>query len=320
MIEGSLDHITVERIGGIASGIVFAYLVVELLALHFRYRRLNLRVARMALLGLVSNAIAGIMLALLLGPLTTGIAALAAAPHALFETSREWYGWIYGFLVYEFFYWLQHWLAHKVRILWCIHSPHHAPKGIHMAIGTNHHFVEGLLYFPLFLGFLPVLFGVDPLIAISISVLDVFWGSFLHIAETTVPKGRYGFIGRFMQTPSHHRVHHARNPGYLDRNYNSITLFWDWALGTLEPLDDEEPIEFGISRDVDDGSFWDVHFGEFVALYRDVRNASSMSAAIGTLVRPPGWQPGDASRTASVIRQTWIRDHSVIGEADTAGP
>lgn len=221
---------------------------------------------------------------------------------AVFDAGHGVFGLLYGLVVYEFFYWLQHWLAHKVRLLWCIHSPHHAPPDIHMAIGANHHFLEGLLYFPLFFGLLPAIFGVEPVVLVCLNVLDMVWGSFLHVSPEFVREGRYGLIRRFMQTPAHHRVHHGKNPRYIDRNYNSITLFWDWVFGTLEPLDDAESVEFGITRPVQAGSYWDVHFGEFVALFRDMRSAQSLFEAGSYLIKPPGWAPGDDRQTARAIR------------------
>ena len=171
-----------------------------------------------------------------------------------------------------------------------------------MAIGANHSAFESALWFPLFFGFIPALCGVDPLICVAVNLVDAMWGSFLHLSEEAMPGGRYGPLERVLQTPSYHRAHHARNPLYIDTNYNSITLLWDSLLGTKQRLEDEVAVEYGITRDVDTGSFWDVHFGEFVALFRDMRGAPSLGAALGYALRPPGWQPGDASGTASAIR------------------
>ena len=149
---------------------------------------------------------------------------------------------------------------------------------------------------------LPAIFGVEPVVLVCLNVLDMVWGSFLHVSPEFVREGRYGLIRRFMQTPAHHRVHHGKNPRYIDRNYNSITLFWDWVFGTLEPLDDAESVEFGITRPVQAGSYWDVHFGEFVALFRDMRSAQSLFEAGSYLIKPPGWAPGDDRQTARAIR------------------
>ncbi|MBJ21763.1 MAG: sterol desaturase family protein [bacterium] len=293
---------TIDRAVAIGLVVVMGYTIIELLVLQFWIRKLDLRVVRMTLLGFLGSGLLSPALTWLVGPLSVGIAALVGAKLSLFQAGMHWVDLIYSLVVYEFFYWLQHWLGHKIRLIWCIHSPHHAPAGIHMAIGTNHHFLEGLVYFPLFLGFLPALLGVDPVIVVALNILDTVWGSYLHLSSEILREGRYGWLGRFMQTPAHHRVHHAKNPRYVDRNYNSITLLWDWLLGTLERLRDDEPVEYGITRAVDDGSYWDVHFGEFVTLYRDLRSAEHASDFFGHLFRPPGWHPGDASQTAEAIR------------------
>lgn len=314
-----LDRGTADALGVMSAIAVFGFTFIELLALHFGRRGLDLRVTRMVFLGYGSSALVGFVSMALFGVFTVGVAAVLGASLAPYSLGTSWYGLLLGFFVYEFFYWVQHWAAHKVRLLWCLHAPHHSPRGINMAIGTNHHFLESLFYFPIWLGFLPALAGVDPVACVAINVLDSFWGSFLHLSEAAVPEGRYGILGRFLQTPAYHRVHHAKNPRYMDRNYNSITLFWDWALGTLEPLDDAEPVRFGITRDVDDGSFWDVHFGEFRALGRDVIAARSPLDALGYVFRAPGWKPGDHSHTASAIREQWRVGRAERGAATPAG-
>lgn len=294
----------VDTIVGVLLAALLLYVPIELLVLHFRRRTLRLTEARTALLGLAT-----------LGAVLAGItrfwgafgvallATVAAGVSPLDSLGLGPVGWLYGWLVYEFWYWVQHWGAHKVRLLWCIHSPHHAPRSLHMLIGANHHFLESVFYMPFFAGFLPALMGVDPLVCIAINVVDSIWGSLLHISDDLVPRGRYGVLGLGFQTPSHHRVHHAKNVRYLDRNYCSITLFWDWALGTLEPLRHDEPPQYGITREVDTGSFWDVHFREFVLLWRDVHDAASWADRVGYLCRPPGWRPDDDSETASARRR-----------------
>jgi sterol desaturase/sphingolipid hydroxylase (fatty acid hydroxylase superfamily) len=278
---------------------MFAYLLIELAVLHFRRGTLRLAEARTAALGVLSIGVAMGMAVRFWGPFGVGLmAALGGTFSPVDSLGLGAIGGLYGWLVYEFWYWVQHWAAHKVRLLWCIHSPHHAPASIHMLIGTNHHFVESVFYMPFFAGFAPALLGVDPLVCLGINVVDSLWGSFLHISDEVVPEGRYGVFGRFLQTPSHHRVHHARNVRYLDRNYCSITLFWDWVFGTLQPLRSEEPPHYGITRKVEHGSFWDVHFREFVLLWHDVRGAGRWVDKLGYLLRPPGWRPGDDSGTA----------------------
>ena len=108
--------------------------------------------------------------------------------------------------------------------------------------------------------------GIPLEVVFVISIIDGFWGKFLHISPQLVP-GRYGPLEHFLQTPSWHRCHHAKNLRYMDTNYNSITLFWDWIFGTLQPLRDDEPAEYGKTRGVDSKSWVEVQFGEFKALW-----------------------------------------------------
>ncbi len=294
---------TIEGLGVFLFGGLALYLLLELALLHFQKRKLDLREARMVLLGYGSVALGAALLTRVIGITTVGAAAVVGAALSPFELGLSWPFWIAGWVIYEFWYWVQHWAAHKVRLLWCIHSPHHAPRSIHMMVGTNHHLGESLLLFPIGLGLLPALCGVPPVMCVGLNLIDGIWGSFLHISDEIVPGGRYGWLGRFMQTPAHHRVHHGRNPLYLDRNYNSITLLWDWLLGTLQPLRDDEPVDFGITRKVDTGSFWDVHFGEFRLLWLDVRQAGGLRERLGYLLRPPGWSPDGSTLTATQMKQ-----------------
>ena len=107
----------------------------------------------------------------------------------------------------------------------------------------------------------------------------------------------------FLQTPSYHRVHHAQNTHYIDTNYNSITLFWDWVFGTLQPLKDEEPVDYGITRDVDVESWRDVQFGEVKLLWQDVRAAPGPKNKLAYLFMPPGWSHNGDHKMASTLKQ-----------------
>lgn len=226
----------------------------------------------------------------------------------------HWFSWLLALLIYEFWYWVQHFLAHKVRLLWCIHSPHHAPPTINMFVGLNHHVIEGALYLPFFNGFLPALCGVPLEVVLVLHLVDGIWGSFLHTSPYVDKKG-WGWLENFMQTSSYHRAHHAQNLRYMDTNYTSITLFWDWLLGTLVPLHPDEPVRFGITREVRSDSFWDVQFGEFALLWNDLKQARTLQSVLGYLLMPPGWSPTGDHKTVAVQRKQ-LRDAANAGAAD----
>ena len=284
---------------GVLFAALFAYVLVEALLLHFWRHRFRAREMRMVLLSLLTTGGVAATLTRVIGLI--GIAEFAGlgARLAPFELGLSFGAWIHAWIVYEFWYWVMHWSGHKVRLVWCTHSAHHAPGAINMAVGTHHHVLESLLVFPFFFGFMTALCGVHPILAVGFNVIDGLWGSFLHISDEVVPNGRYGFLEKFMQTPSFHRVHHGKNARYLDRNYNSVTLLWDWVFGTLEPLRDDESAVYGITRECDTGSFFDVHFREFVLLWRDVRDADGWGDRLRYLVKPPGWSPDGSTRTAA---------------------
>ena len=227
--------------------------------------------------------------------------ALIGTQLAVFQLSMDWYYWPLGLLIFEFWYWLQHWLAHKVRLLWCIHAPHHAHDTLTSLIGLGRSIFE-MPYLTFFLGFMTALCGVPVEMVLVISIIDGIWGKFLHISPKMVP-WRYGPLEYLLQTPQWHRVHHAKNVLYMDTNYTSITLFWDWLLGTLQPMKDSEPVEYGITREVNPESWLDVQFGEFRALWSDLRRAPTWADRIGYLLMPPGWSPDGHHKTVTAQKK-----------------
>jgi sterol desaturase/sphingolipid hydroxylase (fatty acid hydroxylase superfamily) len=238
---------------------------------------------------------------------TVGFAILGSklAPLPL---GNSWYVWPIALLVFEFWYWLQHFLGHKVRLLWCIHAPHHAPDTLTSLIGLGRNLLE-LPYLGFFLGFMTALMGVPVEIIFVISLIDGFWGKFLHISPKLVP-GKYGPLEYILQTPTYHRGHHAKNLLYMDTNYTSITLFWDWLLGTLQPLRDCEPVEYGITREVNSESWFDVQFGEFKTLWTDLKQAPGALNKLCYLFMAPGWSHTGDHKTVAIQRQ----HYAVVGK------
>lgn len=277
------------------------YALAEMIYLQLSKRIRRPTEFRTTLFGMLGGLGLSALITALYGPVNLAIISIWASKFALFQTDLSWYWWVYGLVVYEFFYWVQHWLAHKVRLFWCIHSPHHAPESMNMFVGFNHSFIESLFYMPFFLGLFPALLGVHPIILIGWSVVDVIWGNLLHISDHVV-KGRLGILERFLQTPAYHRAHHARNVLYIDINFTSMTLLWDWLLGTLQPLRDDVPAEYGITRELDTANFWDVHFGELRLLWRDMLLAPGLTNKLRYVLMPPGWSHTGTWQTAATLK------------------
>jgi hypothetical protein len=106
-------------------------------------------------------------------------------------------------------------------------------------------------------------------------------------------------------TPSHHRVHHARNARYLDANYAGILIIWDRMFGTFIPEIDEEPCRYGTVKNL--GNFNILHnvFHEWIGIGKDVAGAKSPREALGYVFGPPGWSPDGSRDTSHTLKAKW---------------
>ena len=108
-----------------------------------------------------------------------------------------------------------------------------------------------------------------------------------------------------LNTPSHHRVHHARNPRYLDRNYAGILIIWDRMFGSFEAERDDEPCRYGIVRNLGDFNVLRAAFHEWWAIGRDLLAARSLRQAVMAVFGPPGWRADGQGDTAVALRARW---------------
>ncbi len=223
-------------------------------------------------------------------------------PYAIFQSRITWYWLLYGYVVWEFGHFIYHFLAHKVRLLWCLHSTHHAPESMSLFVSHAHFFLEAP-YADVIRTSTCILLGVSPPLLFTIMFIDGTWGMFIHAGEHLLTDGRLGVLNRLVLTPSHHRVHHSRNPLYIDTNYCNLLNIWDRVFGTLQDERDDTPPEYGITRSMKPGSFVDFYFGELIALWRDVRRAPGVGNKLRYIAMPPGWSHTGEHKTAAELRR-----------------
>ena len=225
-----------------------------------------------------------------------------------FKVPMTWYGFIYGYIVFEFSQVLSHYLAHKVRLFWCLHSTHHAPRHMNLSVSYSHFILE----YP-YAEFIKVgvclMAGVPLPMLLAAMAIDGVWGHLIHVGGGVMKNGRLGFLEKLVLTPSHHRAHHAKNPLYMDTNFGNLLPIWDRLFGTYQPQDESIEFEYGITRDVDSNSFWDVYVGEILHLYRDVVAAPGLANKLRYLYKPPGWHHDGEDKTASTIRREFLRTY-----------
>ncbi|MGV8877708.1 MAG: sterol desaturase family protein [Sphingobacteriaceae bacterium] len=228
--------------------------------------------------------------------------------HAVFKTTFTWYWFIYGYIVWEFGHFIYHYLGHKVRLFWCLHSTHHAPQSMNLSVSYAHFFLEGP-YADIIRTTVCILLGVNPPMLFVIMFIDGFYGGFIHIGEQMMKDGKLGFMYKYMLTPNHHRLHHAKNPLYMDTNFCNLLNIWDRAFGTYQPEQRDIPIEYGITREMKPNSFLDSYFGEFACLVKDVHRAPGIKNKFLYIFMPPGWSHTGDHKTAGKVRGEYLKTY-----------
>lgn len=225
----------------------------------------------------------------------------------LFDIPVAWWSWILLLFAEDFCYYWFHRLHHEVRALWAAHENHHSSTHYNLTTALRQSWTTPFTGF-LFWVPLPLLgFPIEMiLIQKSISLLYQYW---LH----TELIDRLGWFGVVFNTPSHHRVHHGRNPIYLDRNHAGIFIIWDKIFGTFEP--EGEAVDYGLTKNIHTYNPVRIAFHEWSAMLRDAWKAKSWRGRLGYLLMPPGWTEDGEGKTAPVLRREYLAGQALEARA-----
>ncbi|MFM5929314.1 MAG: sterol desaturase family protein [Novosphingobium sp.] len=212
----------------------------------------------------------------------------------------QWWAWIACFVLDDLTYYWIHRTGHRVRWFWASHVNHHSSQHYNLSTALRQSWTSFIA-----LGFLfrlPLAFiGFDPAMILACAGVNLVYQFWIHTeAIHRFPR----WFEAVMNTPSHHRVHHAINPQYLDRNYAGVFIVWDRLFGTFHREDDDVPIHYGIVRQL--GSFnvlW-VAFHEWIGIARDVWKAP-FRHKVSYIWRVPGWTHDGSRQTSDMIRERW---------------
>lgn len=277
-------------------------LILELI-LGLIYKKPDTKVYKVTFLIYVFNRFIGRFIAIGMVVICIGL----FQKYAPFQTKMTWYWFIYGYIVWEFGHFIYHYLGHKVRLFWCLHSTHHAPENMNLSVTYAHFFLEAP-YADTIRTTVCILLGVQPELLFLIMFIDGTYGAFIHVGENIIKDARFGFLNKLMLTPSHHRVHHARNPLYIDTNFCNLLNIWDRVFKTYQEEQTEVEIDYGINRKMNSGNFLDVYFGEFFALAKDIFNAPGLANKFFYLIMPPGWHHSGEHKTAAIVRNGYLEN------------
>lgn len=207
-------------------------------------------------------------------------------PYRLTDLGAGPLAWGVAMIAWDHNYYWHHRIEHEVRLFWACHVNHHSSRAYNLATALRQPWTPVLgivLYPPL------ALLGVRPWIILFAGGLNLIYQFWIHTEIIGKLPRAYELV---FNTPSHHRVHHGANAGYLDKNYGGILILWDRLFGSF--AQEDERVVYGLTRNIATYNPLRIAFHEYAAMGRDVARARSVGEALGYVFRAPGWKPAAA--------------------------
>lgn len=232
---------------------------------------------------------------LLGGLVSLGLYTLVYRHASLVQADAFWthpVGWVLALVLYDFCYYWLHRKSHEVAVLWAAHVVHHQSQSYNLSTAlrqTSSGFVFGWLFY------LPMaLLGVPPLVFAVVALVDLLYQFWVHTEQI----GSLGWFDQWLCSPSNHRVHHATNDRYLDKNHGGIFMVWDHWFGTFAAEDPTEPCVYGTRAPLNSWNPLWANAEVYAHLWRTALTTSRWRDKMQVWLRPPGWLPPDvAART-----------------------
>ena len=224
--------------------------------------------------------------------------------HRIATVPWAWWAWIACFVLDDLLYYLFHRSAHRVRWFWASHVNHHSSQHYNLSTALRQTWTGWLAISFLFK--LPLIaVGFHPAMVLFCGGINLIYQFWIH---TEAIKRFPAWFEAVMNTPSHHRVHHATNPRYLDSNYAGVFIVWDRMFGTFVPEVDDEPIRYGIVRQLGTFNLLYAVFHEWIAIAKDLWRVP-WRHKLSYLWREPGWSHDGSRETSDAIRARWQARH-----------
>ncbi len=206
--------------------------------------------------------------------------------------------WVLLFLLEDLAFYVEHRMDHSTRILWAVHVTHHSSPEFNLSTGFRSSVLQPLYRF---IYFLPIAFlGFDPVDILFMYSLTQVYGVLVH---TQYINKMPSWFEAFFVSPSHHRVHHASNVLYLDKNMGMVLIIWDKLFGTFQPEVPEEPVKFGITT-MPDHPYHPIKgiTHEFKNIGQDLSKDIPWKAKLGYVFMPPGWSHDGSTKTSRELQ------------------
>ena len=203
--------------------------------------------------------------------------------------ASHWSTWVLAMVLYDFCYYWLHRMGHERTLLWAAHVAHHQSEDYNLTTAlrqTSTGFLLGwIFYLPMFL------VGIPAEVVVTVGSINLIYQFWVHTQH--IPKlGWYEWI---FVTPSNHRVHHAQNAIYMDRNYGGLFIIWDRLFGTFQEELEEEPVVFGIRGAIHSWNPIKALTHVYVDMAQDSWHASNWRDRLKVWVARTGWRPADVA-------------------------
>lgn len=199
--------------------------------------------------------------------------------------------WVAAALLWDFCYYWFHRMSHEISILWASHAVHHQSEDYNLSTAQRQSSTGFLLgwifYVPLYV------IGFPLEVVLTVGAVNLIYQFWVH----TQTIQRMGVLDRILVTPSNHRVHHAQNERYIDKNYGGILILWDRMFGTFEDERSDEPVVFGVRKPLANWNPIWANFQVYDYLLFDAVRTKRWRDKIGIWFRRTGWRPADMQAT-----------------------
>ena len=236
-------------------------------------------------LGIISQLFGVLSKVLSIGIYTLVFGAVAIYPDLAFWTT--WYGIVLALIFYDFCYYWVHRAGHVIALFWAAHVVHHQSQHYNLSTALRQT-SSGALFGWIF--YIPMaIAGVPPLVFGIVALIDLLYQFWVHTEQV----GKLGWFDRVFCSPSNHRVHHAVNDPYIDRNYGGLLVIWDRMFGSFQEEMDHEPCVYGTRGALNS---WDpvwANLEVYWALAKDSWATRNWGDKVRIWFKPPGWQPED---------------------------
>lgn len=217
----------------------------------------------------------------------------------VFTLPFAWWSWVILLFAEDLCYYWFHRISHESRVFWASHVVHHSSQKYNLSTALRQTWTGTFYSFVFWIPLL--LIGFHPIMVMTQMAVSLIYQYWIH---TELIKKMPNWFEAIFNTPSHHRVHHATNPQYLDRNHAGIFIIWDKLFGTFEP-EVEKPV-YGLVKNIDTYNPVKVAFLEWYSMFTDFFSTkTNVINKIKYLFKPPGWKHDGTGVLSSDLRKDW---------------